>query len=105
MEVVIHRRAQIINAIAEMLEMLTAPVEESGFPIQIKFQSRNRDTFNFKGERGTERRSVFLCFNLVIEILLISRLDPVYVPTDRVKFQSRNRDTFNFKPRVQALPR
>ena len=33
---VIHRRAQIIDAIAEMFEMLKAPVAESGFPIQIK---------------------------------------------------------------------
>lgn len=33
---VIHRRAQIINALTEMFETLTAPVEESGFPIQIK---------------------------------------------------------------------
>lgn len=33
---VIHRRAQIINALAAMFETLTAPVEDSGFPIQIK---------------------------------------------------------------------
>lgn len=36
MEVVIHRRAQIINALAEMFEMLKAPVEASEFPIQVK---------------------------------------------------------------------
>ena len=33
---VIHRRAQIINAITEMFEQLKAPIEESGFPIQVK---------------------------------------------------------------------
>ncbi|MDE0398891.1 MAG: hypothetical protein OXL96_13935 [Candidatus Poribacteria bacterium] len=31
-----HRRAQLIDALTEMLETLTAPVEESGFPIQLK---------------------------------------------------------------------
>lgn len=33
---VIHRRAQIINALTEMFGTLKAPVSESGFPIQIK---------------------------------------------------------------------
>ena len=33
---VTHRRAQIINALAELFERLTAPVADSGFPIQIK---------------------------------------------------------------------
>ena len=36
---VIHRRAQIINALTEMFETLTAPIEELeklGFPIHIK---------------------------------------------------------------------
>ena len=39
MEKVIHRRAQIINALTEMFETLTAPIEELeklGFPIHIK---------------------------------------------------------------------
>lgn len=31
-----HRRAQIIDAIAEMFELLKSPVEDSGFPIQLK---------------------------------------------------------------------
>ena len=33
---VIHRRAQIINALEGLFNLLKAPVEESGFPIQIK---------------------------------------------------------------------
>lgn len=33
---VIHRRARIINALTEMFETLVAPIEESGFPIQVK---------------------------------------------------------------------
>lgn len=39
MDVIQHRRGQIINALAELFEMLTAPIEElkeSGFPIQLK---------------------------------------------------------------------
>ena len=36
MEEVIHRRAQILNALVESFETLKAPVEESGFPIQVK---------------------------------------------------------------------
>lgn len=32
----IHRRAQIINALAGLFETLKAPVEASGFPIQVK---------------------------------------------------------------------
>ena len=31
-----HRRAQIINALAGLFETLKAPVETSGFPIQVK---------------------------------------------------------------------
>ena len=30
-----HRRAKIINALAELFEKLTVPVEDSGFPIQV----------------------------------------------------------------------
>ena len=33
---VIHRRAQIINALTELFELLKAPVTESGYPIQVK---------------------------------------------------------------------
>ena len=31
-----HRRAQILDAIVEMFELLKTPVEQSGFPIQVK---------------------------------------------------------------------
>lgn len=34
--VVIHRRAQIINALVELFETLKTPVEDSDFPIQVK---------------------------------------------------------------------
>ena len=36
METIQHRRARIISSLAEHLEMLKAPPEESRFPIQIK---------------------------------------------------------------------
>ena len=36
METIPHRRAQIINNLTEMFDRLTAPVEESGYPIQVK---------------------------------------------------------------------
>ena len=36
MAAVFHRRAQIINALAELFETLKSPVETSGFPIQVK---------------------------------------------------------------------
>lgn len=36
MEATQHRRARIINSLAEMYETLIAPVEESGFPIEVK---------------------------------------------------------------------
>lgn len=36
MQEVTHRRAQIIDALAEMFEQLKSPIAESGFPIQVK---------------------------------------------------------------------
>ena len=36
MTAVIHRRAQIINALVELFETLKTPVEESDVPIQVK---------------------------------------------------------------------
>ena len=88
-----------------------------------KFQSRNRDTFDFKSVhfRCKERLNrgfnlvieILLIsrqatvkfthvtgasFNLVIEILLISRTAPNGLRRFRLTmFQSRNRDTFDFK--------
>ena len=39
------------------------------------FQSRNRDSFDFKLKLITKRTLFYVpCFNLVIEILLISRV-------------------------------
>ena len=35
MEVIQHRRAQILNSLANLFEMLKAPIEKSGLPIQV----------------------------------------------------------------------
>ena len=40
---------------------------------QSVFQSRNRGSFDFKYYGGESERLAGLCFNLVIEVLLISR--------------------------------
>ena len=64
------------------------------------FQSRNRGSFGFKPK--LERlftAGIHSGFNLVIEVLLSSRIDwPGYTFTDIYKFQSRNRGAFRFKP-------
>ena len=86
----------------------------------LKFQSRNRGSFDFKRKRSHRGRSG-LCFNLVIEVLLISSLphEALAVPQDCFNlvievllissakssihvafvksFQSRNRGSFDFK--------
>ena len=63
------------------------------------FQSRNRDTsdFNTGGTYVPPPCSQSdTCFNLVIEILLISTIDAFTATVDDVPFQSRNRDTSDF---------
>ena len=67
------------------------------------FQSRNRDTFDFKSGSGWLHGHSGSCFNLVIEILLISRHNSQQIGSiSRILFQSRNRDTFDFKRRSTA---
>ena len=68
----------------------------------VVFQSRNRDAFDFnfyqvsRYERGLDE----ICFNLVIEMLLISTFVPEPPAQSITWFQSRNRDAFdfNFRP-------
>ena len=73
---------------------------ESGRPRGIRFQSRNRGSFGFKPHYVLRLVAtiLFYCFNLVIEVLLVSRFNvkPSPVPFD-VPFQSRNRGSFGFK--------
>ena len=61
------------------------------------FQSRNRDSFNFKHLATVFLNKCIICFNLAIEILLISRITVSSVKYVGFKFQSRNRDSFDFK--------
>ena len=63
------------------------------------FQSRNRGSFDFKGYTPLHRiAKPTIRFNLVIEVLLISRAykDTVLGCADLL-FQSRNRGSFDFK--------
>ena len=67
---------------------------------QVMFQSRNRGSFDFKFSSlfGSNRKPAF-CFNLVIEVLLISSNRPIFINArHRTRFQSRNRGSFDFKP-------
>ena len=71
----------------------------------ISFQSRNRGSFDFKNRtRLPLIRQRSACFNLVIEVLLISR-EAMSIPLCQIirKFQSRNRGSFDFKS-VRSLP-
>ena len=87
------------------------------------FQSRNRGSFGFKQTRSVHytRQPSHQCFNLVIEVLLVSRRNPdprkrygagfnlvievllvssseqTLSPVSCSQFQSRNRGSFGFK--------
>ena len=66
------------------------------------FQSRNRGSFDFKRRKNITTIQRLSGFNLVIEVLLISRKTTYrhqYRPRLlNVQFQSRNRGSFDFKP-------
>ena len=64
----------------------------------LLFQSRNRGSFDFKPWNSHLIVSVMKCFNLVIEVLLISSLlDACLWTSETYPFQSRNRGSFDFK--------
>ena len=62
-----------------------------------KFQSRNRGSFDFKPEERLRSMVALIGFNLVIEVLLISRNLRDDGGEGANKFQSRNRGSFDFK--------
>ena len=70
----------------------------------LKFQSRNRGSFDFKSSLNIPSEITTECFNLVIEVLLISRkgarlnTSPCFTT-----FQSRNRGSFDFKARYLGI--
>ena len=70
--------------------------------ITLEFQSRNRESFDFSLREGGTG-SPLICFNLVIESLLISvqTYNPPMISDNRL-FQSRNRESFDFRPESQA---
>ena len=61
------------------------------------FQSRNRDAYHFRRHRGSTVSCPPACFNLAIEMLIISGLvwDSALVLS--ILFQSRNRDAYHFR--------
>ena len=62
------------------------------------FQSRNRGSFDFKRNCCGAVRHNTAGFNLVIEVLLISRrTSGLLHPMLSLRFQSRNRGSFDFK--------
>ena len=61
------------------------------------FQSRNRGAFDFKCREHILFCIAALSFNLVIEVLLISRYYQVTADRESVWFQSRNQGAFDFK--------
>ena len=70
----------------------------------IKFQSRNRETFDFNPERDAPSTLLNFCFNLVIEKLLISiHKSHCSVSIRRLMFQSRNRETFDFNSSIWVI--
>ena len=70
------------------------------------FRSRNRGSFDFKSAPTVRLPKTPKRFNLVIEILLISRATLTLSTTDTdIRFQSRNRGSFDFKsPASEVLP-
>ena len=67
-------------------------------PKEIKFQSRNRGSFDFKAIAIWEPRVIITGFNLVIEVLLISSgTETIDQQCQKLGFQSRNRGSFDFK--------
>ncbi len=74
-------------------------------PVAVEFQSRNRESSNFNLRWIPVFNDMYICFNLVIENLLIS----THVNTTENMFirafQSRNRESSNFnRTAPQPLP-
>ena len=74
--------------------------------LQFLFQSRNRGSFDFKRRDRLGSVRVGQCFNLVIEVLLISRSWWNCVANFKLcvsMFQSRNRGSFDFKEKSENV--
>ena len=89
----VHSR---FNLVIEILLISSQIAEHLGITTADLFQSRNRDTSDFN-KRWRNMKTSSHCFNLVIEILLISRIVPTTNCVSQCSFQSRNRDTSDFK--------
>ena len=70
-------------------------LDNEGHPL-VLFQSRNRGSYRFKLSRQTQQTRT-ISFNLVIEVLIVSR-EPARPNSNRaLLFQSRNRGSYRFK--------
>ena len=75
----------------------THPSGSSSVELTSGFQSRNRGSFGFKQQVQRLRVMWVCCFNLVIEVLLVSSTSDRAVGCLMAQFQSRNRGSFGFK--------
>ena len=67
------------------------------------FQSRNRDACHFRWELTHGTQTVRDCFNLAIEMLVISGLTGIHARNVPLTFQSRNRDACHFRAEIGAV--
>ena len=120
-----ENRCHRFNLVIEVLLISRRNNTNEGKSV-TKFQSRNRGSFDFK-DRGcsatdsgqpcfnlvievllissqirlTRQAACPTCFNLVIEVLLISSQRDARTHATHARFQSRNRGSFDFKPNPQ----
>ena len=88
------------NLVIEVLLISRRRATRGMRSIKNKFQSRNRGSFDFKPFVSFHAYSYWIGqgFNLVIEVLLISRFEGhTHTSIAKVLFQSRNRGSFDFK--------
>ena len=68
-------------------------------PALVEFQSRNRDACHFRIDKVDHINVNICCFNLAIEMLVISGSATAFTRRDADSmFQSRNRDACHFRP-------
>ena len=68
-----------------------------------RFQSRNRDACHFRWDFHKSTRHWSRCFNLVIEMLVISGTIPAHrIRGAPLMFQSRNRDACHFRSKYAS---
>ena len=87
--------------------VISGALSGAGVSVALPFQSRNRDACHFRYQRGGDLKSLCrLCFNLAIEMLVISGEFRCWEHTNDIQtFQSRNRDACHFRTDSDQRPR